>query len=222
MIAERIAQFVKKQGFSVSFCGKSIGASSGVIRHAISKNTHIQSKWLTVISENYPEINSSWLLTGKGSMLNPTYSFDQKINKAQEKASFYEVSIPFVPKTDIIDFGDSEFLNNDLLIKNHFVIPVFNNKKIDFMIEIEGSTMLPEFKAGDVVACSIVDDNFIQWNQPHVVATKSQGILFKRINQSTDSDYLTMVSENEKYAPFEVPKSQINSIALVVGLVRLI
>ena len=143
MITERIGQFIKKQGLSVSFFEKSIGASSGVIRHAIAKNTGIQSKWLTVISDNFPEINLSWLLTGKGSMLNPTYSSDQKNDTVQEKGASYQTSIPFVSKTATIDFGNSEFSINDSVIKNHFVIPVFNNKKIDFMIEIEGSTMLP-------------------------------------------------------------------------------
>ena len=59
------------------------------------------------------------------------------------------------------------------------------------MIEIEGSTMNTKYKAGDIVACSIVDiDDFIQWKRVHVVATKSQGILFKRINESANQDYL--------------------------------
>lgn len=89
------------------------------------------------------------------------------------------------------------------------------------MIEIEGSTMNTKYKAGDIVACSIVDiDDFIQWKRVHVVATKSQGILFKRINESANQDYLAMIYDYTKYASFEVLKSEIISIALVVGLVR--
>lgn len=125
--------------------------------------------------------------------LNTSFFSNDTTPTVQEEDVPYEVSIPFVPKTAIIDF----------------------------MIEIEGSTMNTKYKAGDIVACSIVDiDDFIQWKRVHVVATKSQGILFKRINESANQDYLAMIYDYTKYASFEVLKSEIISIALVVGLVR--
>ena len=125
--------------------------------------------------------------------LNTSYFSNDTTPTVQEEDFPYEVSITFVPKTAIIDF----------------------------MIEIEGSTMNTKYKAGDIVACSIVDiDDFIQWKRVHVVATKSQGILFKRTNESANQDYLAMIYDYTKYASFEVLKSEIISIALVVGLVR--
>ncbi|MDU1890088.1 MAG: hypothetical protein E6767_05300, partial [Dysgonomonas sp.] len=47
-----------------------IGASNGLIRKAISTKSDIQSKWIINIVDNFPQLNSDWLLTGKGEMIN--------------------------------------------------------------------------------------------------------------------------------------------------------
>lgn len=68
-IASRLSQIIECKGINVTQFERSIGASSGVIRKAIAQNSDIQSKWLTAISENYPDISPLWILTGRGGML---------------------------------------------------------------------------------------------------------------------------------------------------------
>lgn len=68
-IAKRIYQFIENQMISINSFEKKIGASNGLIRKSIANNTEIQGKWLTLIAENYPNLNVEWLLTGKGQML---------------------------------------------------------------------------------------------------------------------------------------------------------
>ena len=70
-IAKRISQFIENQTISVNSFEKTIGASNGLIRKSITNDTEIQGKWLTLIAENYPNLNVEWLLTGKGQMLKP-------------------------------------------------------------------------------------------------------------------------------------------------------
>ena len=69
---ERISQFIQNQGISVRSFEQSISASDGMIRRAINNKTDIQSKWLSVIADNYPHLNLEWLITGRGSMLKET------------------------------------------------------------------------------------------------------------------------------------------------------
>ncbi len=68
-ITQRIKQVSDILEIKVSNLEKQIGASKGVLSRAISQNTDIQSKWLGVIVENYPQISAEWLLTGNGQML---------------------------------------------------------------------------------------------------------------------------------------------------------
>lgn len=72
---ERIKEFIENQGISVRSFEQRISASNGLIRKAIANNTDIQSKWITNIVENYPQISPDWLLTGQGNMLRNTEHF---------------------------------------------------------------------------------------------------------------------------------------------------
>ncbi|QFG53676.1 hypothetical protein [Chryseobacterium sp.] len=81
-ILNRIKQVAEYENVTITFLEAKIGASKGVLSRAIKNNTDIQAKWLTKIVENYPRLNSCWLLTGKGEMLN-----DRKSEALQDAAS---------------------------------------------------------------------------------------------------------------------------------------
>jgi hypothetical protein len=68
-ILDRITQIADLEGVTIGKIEQKIGASKGVLYKAIQKNTDIQSKWIVLIVENYPQYNSDWLLTGKGEIL---------------------------------------------------------------------------------------------------------------------------------------------------------
>lgn len=89
----------------------------------------------------------------------------------------------------------------------------------DFTIIVKGNSMEPKIEGGDEVACKRVDGtSFIQWGKVHVLDT-AQGILIKRIYE--DGDKIKCVSYNPEYPPFSIEKSDIYSISLVVGLLRI-
>ena len=75
---------------------------------------------------------------------------------------------------------------------------------------------------GDIVACKRVpmSDLFFQWNKVYVIDT-TQGPLIKRIKPGGDNEHVLIVSDNEKYDPFELPYPTIRSVALVIGVIRL-
>ncbi|WP_279165520.1 S24 family peptidase [Phocaeicola coprophilus] len=101
-----------------------------------------------------------------------------------------------------------------------YVVPMF--KGADFLIPVKGSSMYPKYSSGDIVACQRVPmgDLFFQWNKVYVIDT-NQGALIKRIKPGSDKDHILIVSDNEKYDPFELPYSAIHGVALVVGVIRL-
>ncbi|MBE7629037.1 hypothetical protein [Tenacibaculum piscium] len=69
MVATRIKAFITYKDVAVSKLEKIIGASDGTLRNALKKGTEINSKWLVLISDNFPDLNFNWLITGKGEML---------------------------------------------------------------------------------------------------------------------------------------------------------
>lgn len=65
----RLFQYIEFKRLSIRSFEAKINASDGMIRRAIKNNTDIQSKWLTVIADNFHDINIEWLVTGRGEML---------------------------------------------------------------------------------------------------------------------------------------------------------
>ena len=72
IVLDRIEQFAEKQGIKIGALEKTIGASKGVLSRAIAQKSDIQSKWLSKLVENFPQIDANWLLTGEGSMYRDT------------------------------------------------------------------------------------------------------------------------------------------------------
>lgn len=179
------------------------------------------------------EINIEWLITGQGDMLKDVSNTTSALARSTEKpttshSQFYRLdkytpgTIPLVSTQAVGGFSGSDFSISDDDVIGYYVIPGFQNKGIDFMIRITGDSMAPRLWGGDIIACSIIrNPNFIQWNKTHLIATRDQGLLVKRLRKSTDPDCILAVSNNPDYDPFDIPKQDILGIARVVGVIHL-
>lgn len=215
-----VEDYIKKElgvnkGNLASFLGLKPSLFSEILNCRTNLSIETASKFLSM----YPMIDTMWLLTGQGSMLKESNT-PEPAEKLIATADLQP--IPLVSVTAVGGFGNNSFAIQERDVKDYYVIPKFKHKKVDFMIEVEGSSMYPKYNSGDVVACNIINENtFIQWNKTHVIATKEQGIIIKRIKKGTSEDTLCLISDNKDYDPFEVPKDEITGIALVVGVIRL-
>lgn len=167
-------------------------------------------------------LSADWLLSGEGPMLRGGEPSSGKAYVVKDDGSSYTKRIPLVHEKVAAGFGSSDFSISEEDVKEYYVIPKFKHCKVDFMIEVSGVSMMPHLNPGDVIACAILHDSkFLQWNHCHVIATREQGLLVKRLMQGSDPDHLLAVSDNKDYPPFEIPKEDITGIALVVGSVCL-
>lgn len=128
--------------------------------------------------------------------------------------------LPLIP-TDAVA-GPGAPVYDDENGVEYYSVPAFRDS--DFLIRVKGDSMSPKFTGGDMVACKKVDINsrlFFQWGRVYVIYTQSQGVMIKRLQPSENEDCIRCVSDNEKYAPFDVPKSDIVALALVNGSISL-
>ncbi|WP_300979028.1 helix-turn-helix domain-containing protein [Flavobacterium sp.] len=187
----------------------------------IKQNT--LSNWATRNSIDYDriitkceDIDANWLLTGKGDML-------KKEKDLATAAPVHKGGFPLLPIEAFAGLGDTNVSGVDFeTIEERYVIPLFDGLKIDFMIAVRGSSMYPKYSSGDVVACRLISELlFIQWNKVYVLDSKSQGVIMKRVKKSQNPDFILCKSDNKDYDEFEIPRSDIRNIALVVGVIRL-
>ena len=152
-------------------------------------------------------ISPKWLMSGEGPMLNETH---------QPKPSSH--SLPLIPMEAFAGPGLPNY--QDERIEDFYTVSEFKNS--DFLIRVKGDSMVPKYNGGDIVACKVVSDIFfLQWNRAYVILTRSQGIMIKRVQPSEKDGYIKCVSDNARYAPFDVPTADIIQMALVNGAITL-
>lgn len=172
----------------------------------------ISTRTLTKISVKCPELNVGWLLTGYGKMTNTE---DEEAGNRPTPSSH---TLPLIPLEAFAGPGLPTYY--DMKIEDYYTVTDFKNS--DFLIRVKGDSMTPKYNGGDLVACKKVTETyFLQWGRVYVIYTQSQGIMIKRVEPAENNDYIKCVSDNPKYAPFDVPKSDIVSIALVNGAITL-
>lgn len=221
---------------------KMLGVSPQTISAWLARNTFDSE----LIYTKYRYLNADWLLTGEGEMLKTSTSGadeascpeekERKTKKSGEKQRKSEknsecssriqklpegsmVGIPLIPTSAMAGAFTSDVSIMEYECE-HYIIPDF--KGADFLIRVKGDSMQPTYYSGDLVACQKIpmNDIFFQWNKTYVLDT-NQGAIIKRVLPGKDNDHICIVSDNEKYPPFELEKSYLHAIALVRGIIRL-
>ena len=193
---------------------KLLGVSAQTISAWIARNTFDAE----LIYTKCRYISPSWLLTGEGPMLLDSPQ-PQPVLTALKVSADEKSGIPLIP----VDAMAGALTDEKTVLEyecERYVVPAF--KGADFLIPVKGSSMYPKYSSGDIVACQRVpmSDLFFQWNKVYVIDT-NQGALIKRIKPGSDKGHVLIVSDNEKYDPFELPYAAIHAVALVIGVIRL-
>lgn len=186
-----------------------IGVTPSVVDNIVGKRQGKPSFDVVEKVSALAEINIDWLITGKGDMLKSSKGI---------KPTKDGTGIPLIPVEAMAGCftGSQTILLQEC---DHYVVPAFKNA--DFLIYVRGDSMQPRYFSGDMVACKMLSptDLFFQWGKVYVLDT-DQGALIKKVEQGTDDETITLVSENEKYKPFQIPRRAVYHIAIVMGLIR--
>lgn len=209
-INERFDQIIgtlfkgKKSAFA-----NAIGVTPSVVDNIVGKRQGKPSFDVVEKVSALAEINIDWLITGKGDMLKSSKGI---------KPTKDGTGIPLIPVEAMAGCftGSQTILLQEC---DHYVVPAFKNA--DFLIYVRGDSMQPRYFSGDMVACKMLSptDLFFQWGKVYVLDT-DQGALIKKVEQGTDDETITLVSENENYKPFQIPRRAVYHIAIVMGLIR--
>ena len=203
--------FIEKKNLSKTDFYKITGLSNGFL----DKGGSVTSSNLEIILKYFPELSADWLITGEGPML-------RSDTPVAHPASMPGEGIPLIPIEAIAGIPAGEDIGIRFIDCTRYVIPEFANLNVEYMVRVSGSSMYPKYSNGDVLACRRIQDVlFFQWGKIYVIDS-SQGPLVKRVFKDEDPDRILLVSDNkEHYPPFSIPKSDIRSLSIVLGVIRL-
>jgi len=201
-----------------------LGVSPTIIHNIIKGRNAPSYDIIQKIVLSFDNINTNWLITGAGEMFANDYGtkLEKCLTVAKENVPLYKSNdlegIPLLPINAMAGFfqGETKILEHEC---DRYVVPIF--KEAEFLIPVKGSSMYPKYNSGDIVACKRMPlDTFFQWNKVYVLDTE-QGALIKRVKKGNNDESIMIVSDNANYEPFELKRSKIYNIALVVGVIRL-
>ena len=186
----------------------------------LNKKPNVTSNWVRegysvgggVANEIAKEFNVSiaWLLNGEGSML--------KDDQPQTT-----VTLPLLPYGVMAGTPGEDIDGINLEDCEQYTVPEFSAKGAKFLARVDGYSMYPKFNSGDLIACRMLEDpHFIQWGRIYMLDTV-QGPLVKRLFDCPEDDSkIRCHSENtEKFPDFDIPKTDVRRMALVVGYIGL-
>ncbi|MCV9926640.1 S24 family peptidase [Flavobacterium sp. LS1R49] len=230
MIVNRILQLIKYKGINKRKFYLETGLSNGYLDKVkdvgVSKIEHILN--------TYPDVNSEWLITGRGNMIIKPFPIGEELDienaLVQEPNSIYKVKTQKqqVPLYDVEAPAGivSLFKDSSQAALDYISIP--NLPKCDGAIYVNGDSMYPLLKSGDIIMykkINIAAEN-IFWGEMYLVSLTTDDLeefVMVKWAQKSDKgdDWIKLVSENPQHQPKDVNFKNIKGLALIKATVRI-
>lgn len=208
-LKSRLIEFIEYKGLSVQSFEIQCNLSNG----AVSKmGNNTRRSTIDKISKSYPELNTSWLLTGEGNMLLNNSDF-------MPQKSF-TVGVPYYN----VDFiGGFDLVLNDQTTTPEYLIDFKKYNEATCWCNVTGHSMEPEITHGDIIALKKIEDkSFLPLGEVYAIVTTNGMRTIKRLGPSSDPKCYTLVPTNKspEYGIQDLPKNMIEHIFQVLGCMK--
>ncbi len=208
-LKSRLIEFIEHKGLSVQSFEIQCNLSNG----AVSKmGNNTRRSTIDKISKSYPDLNTTWLLTGEGNMLlNNSDLVPQKS---------FTVGVPYYN----VDFiGGFDLVLNDQTTTPEYLIDFKKYNEATCWCNVTGHSMEPEITHGDIIALKKIEDkSFLPLGEVYAIVTTNGMRTIKRLGPSNDPKCYTLVPTNKspEYGIQELPKNMIEHIFQVLGCMK--
>lgn len=201
-----------------------LGISSSKFSEILGERMNVSAELIGNLAKNYPQISLEWIMLGEGNIFTQEQrSLPQLPSTAEinNKVVNSQHALPLLPMSAVAGWNGWDVAGVNFDECEKIYVPHFCELGAEFIIRITGNSMLPTLASGDMIACrKIRDTQYIQWGKIHLIDSE-QGPMVKRIHPSDNHQTISCHSDNESYPPFNLPKSEIRSLSLVVGIIRM-
>lgn len=206
-VKDRLVAFIKAMNLSQSRFEKSVGLSNGYVNNI---RVSIQPKTLQKIALTYPDLNTSWLITGEGEML-----------KAGQTTVKDYSAVGGVPYYAVDFLAGFDLVMNDQTTKPDGYVSFPHIRGAQAWVDISGKSMSPLIDPGDVIALKKVEDWTVNilYGEVYALVT-DQYRTVKRIRKSDREGWIRLVPENPEYDPQDIPATSVRAVFQVLGCAK--
>lgn len=225
MLKDRLLQFIKYLGITVSKFESTVGLSNGAVSRT---NDNMRQRTVDAITVAYPQLNTRWLLTGEGDMIRKEFRNEVEDLTPDERAQLdkeiAEGRVTLVPLVHIDSVGGVHSPNAIVSSEQYVerMIPFLDARPGDVAILQSGNSMAPTIPAGAVMQIRRVDNwrEYFGYGGDFVLWLADDRRITKQVLKSEDDpkNYVLCHSYNPVAADEELPKSMIKEVWKVVNV----
>lgn len=225
-VKQRLKKFIKSKGISErQFCLQ-IGASPAFVANIVQS---IQPNRVNSIANQFPDLNTGWLLTGEGEMLKKPQIESNAVLIQNPEIMMVPLISKYAYAGYLAGYGDDEYM--EALPTIPFIIPEGQTHRGEYVaVEVKGDSMDDgtdaSIKEGDVILCRNIDRllwvnyklHLKKWN---FAIVHKEGIIIKRIiAHNVEAGTITIHSLNSDYQDRVINLNDVVKIMNVVQLQR--
>lgn len=203
-LKQRLIEFIKYKDLSQQKFESRCGLSNGYVNN-ITRG--IGAEKLADISRQFPELNTDWLITGAGEMLNESND-NYMIVETRPRVPFKSIT------GHLRDYyaGDKR---DECEMKP--IVKQFPHYQ--FTMLISRHVMSPYIDTGDVIACAEIP-KITAYGHVYVLDTEGDVLIRRVYVADGDPNQYRLVAENKDYPDLVIDKSDVNGIYRIVGMLR--
>ena len=212
-IKERIIEFINYKGISKNAFENACNMSK---RYLSNLKGTPGARVIKNIHDTFPELNTTWLITGTGEMLSEGIENQEAAILEENRAPILPTTVAGRPDTDILKYVQN---NHDNLELSHVIVL---DTPIDMWHIIRDDAMFPTFKVGDKIALLAYnkgEESPIP-GKIYAVDTTSNGLIIRKLIPEEHGAYIARSSNEERYPDFIIKEEEIIRIFRIVYLGR--
>lgn len=222
-IHDRMVGFLKYLGISQKTFEQKVGLSNGFVNNM---GKSVRSDKLELMKAVYPELDTIWLTTGRGSMLLSSDTTqpgggDSVMASEDVPVKSYTRGKPYYN----VDFiGGFDLVLNDQTINPDYLIDFKKYEEADYWCNITGHSMEPLISNGDIIALKQLNGwrDFLLYGEVYGVVTDEMRTVKIVTKSEKGDDYLQLVPVNKspEYQPQDIPVRLITHVLQVLGCMK--
>ena len=214
-VKERLIYYLDSKGVNKSEFGRRIGVSNAFVT-SIRKS--IQPDKISAIQKTFPDLNTSWLLTGEGEMLKEEDTQELQDAELAEASINYTEGVPYYDEDFMLGFSEIMATGHE---NPEYLIKMPGYEKATLWCNASGHSMEPEISNGDIIALKRIDDpSFLPFGDIYGIITTNGLRTIKRIGRSQRDGYYRLIPTNKEYDEQEIPISKIAIVYRVMGAMK--
>jgi len=219
---ERVREYLDYKGITkYKFCND-LGFSNKFLDNSSNMGTDKACK----ILHYYPDLNSEWLLTGKGPMIKEENTSVVIMNSDRKTVDSLYASqeIPLYDLEAVAGLRELFSSGEPQRILDTIKIP--NLPKCDGAISVTGDSMYPLLKSGDIILYKETEFENIFFGEMYLLSVKlndwEEYITVKYVQKSEQGhEFVKLVSQNSHHQPKDIHISKISALALIKASIRI-